>query len=68
MHKGNKIEGKNSHLALLYHMGKERWHLIFHREGEGKQDSANRFGTRGATPDSIGRYHGLVPHQQERKV
>jgi hypothetical protein len=49
-------------------MGKERWYLIFHREEEGKEYSSYRLGTRGATPDSIGRYHGLVTHQQERKV
>jgi hypothetical protein len=28
------MEGENSPLALLHHMGEERWHLIFHREGK----------------------------------
>jgi|RhiMetdeSRZDD1v2_1073273.scaffolds.fasta_scaffold138745_6 hypothetical protein len=68
MNKGYKVEGENSHLALLHHMGEERWYLICHREGEGQQDNPNSFEKRRATPYSRGRCHGLVPHQQEHKV
>jgi len=49
-------------------MGEELWYLISHREGKGKQDSASSLEKRRATPDSIGRRHGLVPHQQEHEV
>jgi hypothetical protein len=44
------------------------WHLIYHREGKGKQDGARSFEKRRATPYNRGRYHGLIPHQQEHKV
>ncbi len=62
------MESENSPLALRHRMGEELWYLISHRAGKGKQDSASSLEKRRATPDSIGRRHGLVPHQQEHEV
>ena len=41
-------------------------HLL-RRRGR-KEDSAGSLARKRATPDSIGRCHGLIPHQQERQV
>ncbi len=62
------MESENSPLALRHRMGEELWQRISHREGKGKQDSASSLEKRRATLDSIGRRHGLVPHQQKHEV